>query len=125
MGAWKEARPMPALEDTDRHRPFADEVLREMGLTPGVKRSASGRLAAPAPSEPASPYAPDRAASFIIPGVTGSELSQAQFVGSEWQRPVREGELENLLQAAYWLADLIDRVLGREPRTTSCGQVPQ
>jgi len=33
--------------------------------------------------------------------------------------------VELLLQLAYWLARVIDQLLGRELRSISCGQVPQ
>ena len=48
-----------------------------------------------------------------------------EFQGSEWQRPVRGGELEQLLCIAYYLANAIDRMLGRCPLMTPCGPVPQ
>lgn len=56
-----------------------------------------------------------------------SQLAQAAFQGSEWQRPVRGGEVELLLQLAYYVALLIDRALGRMPRAVANGggQVPQ
>merc|ERR1712232_603291 len=39
-----------------------------------------------------------------------------RFMGSEWQRPKRGGEVEILLLITYWLAMLIDTLLGREFR---------
>ena len=41
----------------------------------------------------------------------------------EWQRPVRGGELEQLL--CHYLANAIDRMLGRCPLMTPCGPVLQ
>jgi hypothetical protein len=49
----------------------------------------------------------------------------ASFIGSEWQRPKRGGEVELLLLITYWLAIIIDRLLGRELKSASCGVVPQ
>ena len=47
-----------------------------------------------------------------------------EFQGSEWQRPVRGGELEQLLCIAYYLANAIDHMLGRCPLMTPCASAP-
>ncbi|CAE8631211.1 unnamed protein product [Polarella glacialis] len=115
--AWVQHR-LPALEDAERHRPFAQQVLQEIGQRP-PPAATPGRppVSGTATAEPSSaPY------TF---GWSVTPLSEAQFVGSEWQRPLRGGEVELLLQVTYWVADLTDRMLGREPRLTTCGQVPQ
>jgi len=57
--------------------------------------------------------------------VMGSSLTDARFVGSEWERPARGGEVEVLLQVCYWLAVSIDWALGRHPKAVACGMVPQ
>ncbi|CAE7547771.1 GST1 [Symbiodinium natans] len=98
----------PALEDTNKHRPFAQTVLQELG---------QGRGSA-ATSSPSAPPAQNP------PQLTQS-LPAVEFTGSEWQRPVRGGEFEPLLCLAYWLANAIDRGLGRSPLLTGCGPVPQ
>eukprot|EP00931_Biecheleriopsis_adriatica_P003891 TRINITY_DN105642_c0_g1_i1.p1 TRINITY_DN105642_c0_g1~~TRINITY_DN105642_c0_g1_i1.p1 ORF type:complete len:825 (+),score=138.53 TRINITY_DN105642_c0_g1_i1:304-2475(+) len=114
---WSHAS-LPALEDTARHKSFAQTVLQELGQTP--PQTTQARDAGAAGAAPSFPAAPN-----FHPGQCGSLISEAQFVGSEWQRPVRGGELELLLRIAYLLADMLDRLLGREPRLTTCGPVPQ
>ncbi|CAJ1453500.1 unnamed protein product [Effrenium voratum] len=100
---------LPALEDTAHHKPFAERVLQELGQV-----------------SPAAPAPPAASASVGAgPPATNSLSAAAEFVGSEWQRPVRGGELEVLLCIAYWLANRVDRLLGRGPRITPCGPVPQ
>eukprot|EP00933_Yihiella_yeosuensis_P035892 TRINITY_DN29545_c0_g1_i1.p1 TRINITY_DN29545_c0_g1~~TRINITY_DN29545_c0_g1_i1.p1 ORF type:complete len:829 (-),score=171.41 TRINITY_DN29545_c0_g1_i1:59-2506(-) len=120
---------LPAMEDTDRLKSFAQEVLQEVGQRPPASLSSSA-AAQQAPERPLSAPSsltsgPSAPASAEVSTCGISQLSSACFVGSEWQRPMRGGELELLLQMAYWLADLIDRLLDRQPRLTSCGQVPQ
>lgn len=102
---------LPALEDTERHRHFALQVYAEFVTSrPSVSGAGAQEHAASA----------GQAA-----GGFGSPVEQAEFRGSEWQRPVRGSEVEVLLQAAYWLALMMDRLLGREPWVASCGLVPQ
>lgn len=96
----------PALEETSKHKPFAETVLKEIGQA--------------RPSEPAASAAAAPAAAFAA-----AVPQQLEFRGPEWQRPVRGGELEQLLCIAYWLANAIDRMLGRCPVMTPCGPVPQ
>mmetsp|Transcript_675 Transcript_675/g.2123 ORF Transcript_675/g.2123 Transcript_675/m.2123 type:complete len:837 (+) Transcript_675:95-2605(+) len=94
---------LPLLERSELHRPFALEVVEELG------RQSHEALGSPKP----------------MPSSGASPPSAAAFVGSEWQRPVRGGEAELLLQLAYWLASLVDQMLGRQPRSVTCGYVPQ
>jgi len=104
-----------------------------LGLTTQVQRAYCGRaigyglwLGLPRcnvearPSEPAASAAAAPAAAFAA-----AVPQQLEFRGPEWQRPVRGGELEQLLCIAYWLANAIDRMLGRCPVMTPCGPVPQ
>lgn len=58
------------------------------------------------------------------PGVA-SEPMVPRFVGSEWQRPKRGGEVEILLLLTYWLAVLIDRFLRREFRSIVSTSLPE
>jgi len=96
----------PPLEDTGKHKAFAETVLKEIGQVARPPETPAG--SAPAQVAPA-------------PLATGP----LEFQGSEWQRPVRGGELEQLLCIAYYLANAIDRMLGRCPLMTPCGPVPQ
>jgi len=96
---------LPALEDTDVHQAFAKQALEEVrkeDATLGVQARgpASGVGASQRPPYPSS-------------------------LRSEWQKPVRSGEAEFLLQVAYRCAYAIDRLLGRDPKSTSSGLVPQ
>mmetsp|Transcript_30705 Transcript_30705/g.60286 ORF Transcript_30705/g.60286 Transcript_30705/m.60286 type:complete len:817 (+) Transcript_30705:183-2633(+) len=100
---------LPHPDSVEQHKPFAKRILEEFGR-----------------------QFPETAAKSTSPAVAIPPLEygmssphSAAFVGSEWQRPVRGGELELLLQIAYWLARMIDQLLGRELRSISCGQVPQ
>merc|ERR1712061_89274 len=94
---------LPPLEDNTLHRSFAEQVLREMG-----QRSSDPAKTVPTLSHGAA-----------------SPLAEAMFIGSEWERPVRGGEMELLVQIAYWLAHTIDQLLGREPKSLVHHQVPQ
>ncbi|CAK9074759.1 unnamed protein product [Durusdinium trenchii] len=93
----------PALEETNKHKPFAEMVLKEFGQW----------------------TAPDAASRPMQTPSAPSAMPALEFAGSEWQRPIRGGELEQLLVVAYYLANAIDRMLGRGPRLTPCGPVPQ
>jgi len=88
---------LPAVEDHGQYRPFAQLVLQE-----------TGDCAPPSLQKVASAAHPE-------------------FVGSEWQRPVRGGEAELILQVTYWVALMVDWLLGRTPRTaaTSAMVLPQ
>lgn len=105
-------RRLPALEEIQQHKAFATEVLQDLR-----QHSESFTDASPAPQRPPPPEGL----------VAASPLSEAQFLGSEWQRPVRGGEMELLVFAMYWLAHFIDWALGRDPIPIRCGQdqVPQ
>jgi len=100
---------LPHPDSVEQHKPFAKRILEEFGRqfpeTLAISKS---------PRVVVSPL-----------GYAMSSPHSAAFVGSEWQRPVRGGEVELLLQLAYWLACMIDQLLGRELRNISCGQVPQ
>eukprot|EP00928_Gymnodinium_smaydae_P069950 TRINITY_DN538_c0_g1_i1.p1 TRINITY_DN538_c0_g1~~TRINITY_DN538_c0_g1_i1.p1 ORF type:complete len:873 (-),score=191.45 TRINITY_DN538_c0_g1_i1:86-2704(-) len=113
--AWARER-LPAMEDADQHRVFAQGVLMEQARRAGARGFHLGAGGA-------------SAAAFSA-GAAGDEhwslsAEEVQFVGSEWQRPLRGGEWESLLLVAYWLASMIDWLLGREARATACGPVPQ
>lgn len=86
----------PPLEDTKAHKAFAESVLKELGQ---VTTAAMAQKASP--------------------------LEVPEFEGSEWLRPLRGGELEQLLLLAYALAQRLDWALGRPPRLTARGPVPQ
>jgi len=88
-----QAHALPQIADAPTHRPFAQKMLASLQ---------------PASSE----AAPNSLAAFNGP----------EFVGSEWQRPKRGGEVEILLLLTFWLAAFIDRLLGRE---LMIGLVPQ
>lgn len=99
----------PALEDTNKHRPFAQQVLQELGQGSSLASSSPPR--APSAAVAAQPAA--------------ATLPSVEFTGSEWQRPLRGGEFEPFLCLSYWLANAIDQALGRPPLRTGCGPVPQ
>ncbi|CAK9031127.1 Glutathione S-transferase 1 [Durusdinium trenchii] len=103
----------PALEASETARRCGDP-RREMVL------KEFGQWTAPdAASRPMqTPSAPSAMPALEPP-------TRREFAGSEWQRPIRGGELEQLLVVAYYLANAIDRMLGRGPRLTPCGPVPQ
>jgi len=86
---------LPTVEDASAHRAFAQRISPSSATVPHVAVAAS-------------------AAAVVANGPA--------FVGSEWQRPKRGGEVEFLLLVTYWLAMLIDKMLGRELMN---GLVPQ
>jgi hypothetical protein len=90
---------LPAIKDTSTHRPFAQKLVQAFQQSM-PSEATSGDSSAVATQGPA-------------------------FIGSEWQRPKRGGEVEILLLLMYWLAMMIDRFLGRELKTVSFGLVPQ
>jgi len=86
---------LPTIDKDSEHPAFAQRILDQLG----------------APSTARAPVRP-------VP-----EQLVPEFVGSEWQRPKRGSEVEALLMLMYWLALLIDWVLGHELiGTTPCGQ---
>jgi hypothetical protein len=50
-----------------------------------------------------------------------SVVHAAGFEGSEWEKPVREGEMECLLHVCYLLALFVDRLAGKSPRQLPSG----
>lgn len=86
-----QAHGIPPVTEATTHRVFAQKVLSESSA------------AQPASSE-------------AVPGAAAAAVAAEgpQFRGSEWQRPKRGGEVEFLLLFTYWLAMLIDRMLGRQ-----------
>lgn len=81
------------ITESSTHRPFAQKIVQSLLQAPAAQ--AAPQIVAAGP----------------------------QFVGSEWQRPKRGGEVEILLLCAYYLAMLIDRLLGRDLKVA--GLVPQ
>merc|ERR1719247_3340943 len=91
---------MPVVSDAASHRAFAQKLVQ--GVTPQASSSDA---------------VPSAAAAIAAEG--------PRFYGSEWQRPKRGGEVEILLLITYWIAILIDRMLGRELMSVAWGPVPQ
>lgn len=98
---------LPNWRDVDHYKPFALKVYNDF---------ANSR-----------PHRPEHEAGDAADAMRtfGSPAEEAEFKGSEWQRPVRGSEVEFLLQIAYWSALWMDRLLQREPWVASCGLVPQ
>lgn len=119
---WAFAERPPTLEDPQMtHKAYAIRILGELA---GQQQKQQQRVE----------YIPsslfdvqlEGAAPVTMPAPRPqSTLADAIFVGSEWQRPVRGGEVEILIQVAYWSACSIDWMLGRQPKAITTGQVPQ
>lgn len=98
---------LPPMGDAAAVRVFAKSVLEE--APPGaIRPAASSSLGTQAAAAPIAQFGPP-----------------PRFHGSEWERPIRQGEAEVLLHICYTLALLLDWIIGREPRAAHCGAVPQ
>jgi len=123
-------RRLPSFEEPSAaHKAFALQVLQELAEQQRRQQQPQPHAGQPLSLLFAGPSRFDALAAgpmaLRADARAPSPLAAAAFAGSEWQRPVRGGEVELFLQFAYWLACLIDWVLGREAKVVAHGQVPQ
>lgn len=130
---WALPRKPPPLEASELHKAFALEVITEFEDLQRAQLPQLPQLQGQGQDQTWWPISatPSSSAQAELPGMEKlprlpSSLHDASFVGSEWQRPVREGEVEFLLLFAFWLACVIDWGFGRPPKQTlQGGKVPQ